>query len=57
MPDGKRKRRHSVNAARRRWYAQHRSRRFSRRFGWNDSPVATAPSGESLTARSFASAL
>lgn len=41
MPDGKRKRRFSQNRARRRWYAEHRSRRFSRRFGWgvlNESP-------------------
>jgi hypothetical protein len=42
MPDGKRKRRHSVNQARRRWYAQHRSRRFCRRFGWGDSSAANA---------------
>lgn len=34
MPDGKRKRRFSPNLARRRWYAVHRSFRFSRRFGW-----------------------
>jgi len=34
MPDGRRKRRFSTNAARRRWYALHRSRRFTRRFGW-----------------------
>jgi hypothetical protein len=40
MPDGKRKRRHSVNQARRRWYAQHRSRRFSRRFGWGETNSA-----------------
>jgi hypothetical protein len=33
MPDGKRKRRHDVNRARRQWYAQHRARRFLRRFG------------------------
>ena len=33
MPDGKRKRRHSPNPAKRRWYAQHRARRFIRRFG------------------------
>lgn len=35
MPDGSRKRRHSTNPARRRWYAQHRSQRFGRRFGWH----------------------
>jgi hypothetical protein len=34
MPDGTRKRRHSPNAARRRWYAVHRARRFSRRLGF-----------------------
>jgi hypothetical protein len=34
MPDGSRKRRFSQNFARRQWYAHHRSRRFSRRFGW-----------------------
>jgi len=33
MPDGRRKRRFSQNKARRSWYALHRSRRFSRRFG------------------------
>ena len=32
MPDGKRKRRHSTNPARRRWYANHRARRFARRI-------------------------
>ena len=32
MPDGNRKRRHSDNEAKRRWYAQHRARRFRRRF-------------------------
>jgi hypothetical protein len=52
MPDGKRKRRHSVNQARRQWYAQHRSRRFCRRFGWTNSPGSnSADSGR------FASAL
>jgi hypothetical protein len=35
MPDGKRKRRHSANAARRRWYAAYRAIRFCRRFGWS----------------------
>ncbi|MEM7454853.1 MAG: hypothetical protein AAF456_10935, partial [Planctomycetota bacterium] len=34
MPDGKRRRRHSENPARRRWYAQHRARRFATRL-WN----------------------
>jgi len=38
MPDGRRKRRFSPNVARRRWYAEHRSRRFSQRCwsspGW-----------------------
>jgi len=33
MPDGKRKRRHSPNRAKRAWYARHRARRFQRRFG------------------------
>ncbi len=33
MPDGKRKRRHSENTAKRQWYALHRARRFRRRFG------------------------
>jgi hypothetical protein len=32
-PDGKRRRRHSANPNRRRWYAFHRSLRFRRRFG------------------------
>ncbi len=50
MPDGKRKRRHSVNQARRQWYAQHRSRRFSRRFGWGE---VISPS---VIAKTYASA-
>jgi hypothetical protein len=33
MPDGKRKRRHSPQKARRDWYARYRSLRFQRRFG------------------------
>ena len=33
MPDGKRKRRFSTNAAKRQWYARWRSLRFARRFG------------------------
>ena len=33
MPDGKRKRRHSSNPCKRQWYAEHRSRRFRKRFG------------------------
>jgi len=33
MPDGKRKRRHSPNQCKRQWYAEHRSRRFCKRFG------------------------
>jgi hypothetical protein len=33
MPDGNRRRRHSDNQAKRRWYAQHRARRFRKRFG------------------------
>ena len=33
MPDGKRLRRHSINKAKRQWYARHRAIRFSRRFG------------------------
>jgi len=37
MPDGSRRRRFSSNYARRRWYAEHRSRRFCRRFGWRSS--------------------
>lgn len=32
MPDGNRRRRHSDNQAKRRWYAQHRARRFRKRF-------------------------
>ncbi len=34
MPDGQRRRRHSANAARRKWYAAFRAQRFARRFGW-----------------------
>jgi hypothetical protein len=33
MPDGSRKRRFSSNPAKRHWYAEHRTRRFNRRFG------------------------
>lgn len=33
MPDGKRKRRQSPLAAKRRWYANYRAARFQRRFG------------------------
>jgi hypothetical protein len=43
MPDGSRKRRFSQNFARRNWYAQHRSRRFSRRFGWSAPRFAAVP--------------
>jgi hypothetical protein len=32
MPDGRRKRRHSANCAKKQWYAHHRAIRFSRRF-------------------------
>jgi hypothetical protein len=32
MPDGKRKRRHSSDRAKRAWYARYRSLRFARRF-------------------------
>jgi hypothetical protein len=42
MPDGRRKRRFSPNEARRRWYADHRSRRFCRRFGWTNATAALA---------------
>lgn len=33
MPDGKRKRRHSQDRAKRGWYAASRAIRFARRFG------------------------
>ncbi|GAA5506068.1 hypothetical protein Rcae01_01518 [Novipirellula caenicola] len=33
MPDGKRKRRHSQNRAKRAWYAYYRALRFNHRFG------------------------
>lgn len=57
MPDGSRKRRHSPNAARSRWYAQHRSVRFRRRFGLDQKTgpkteitvTATIQSGASTT--------
>ncbi len=39
MPDGSRKRRHSPNAARSRWYALHRATRFRRRFGIDQKAV------------------
>ena len=50
MPDGRRKRRFSANLARRRWYAEHRSRRFCRRFGWN-SPTWSVNSRLHVPAR------
>jgi hypothetical protein len=40
MPDGSRRRRQSLDMAKRRWYAQHRSRRFARRFGFGEPPKA-----------------
>jgi hypothetical protein len=43
MPDGNRKRRHSLDAAKRRWYAFHRSRRFRRRF-WQLASKSERPS-------------
>jgi hypothetical protein len=39
LPDGKRRRRHSANQNRRRWYAYYRSIRFRRRFGFGDVEV------------------
>ena len=39
MPDGTRKRRFSLNPARRRWYATHRAARFFRRFGLTTAAV------------------
>ena len=35
MPDGKRKRRHSKNKAKREWYALHRQKRFAKRSAGN----------------------
>jgi hypothetical protein len=52
MPDGSRKRRHSTNPARRRWYAQHRSTRFCRRFGWQ-GPSWTPSSRVSFVTRAL----
>jgi hypothetical protein len=49
MPDGKRKRRHSLNAAKRRWYAIHRSRRFRRRFGFGDHHSSTIKVNTAIT--------
>ncbi len=45
MPDGKRKRRHSGNTAKRQWYAVHRSSRFCRRFGWLGPATSLSRSG------------
>ena len=45
MPDGKRKRRHSGNLAKRRWYALHRARRFRRRFWLHPEHAGLAYSG------------
>jgi hypothetical protein len=44
MPDGKRKRRHSQDQAKRRWYALHRARRFRRRF-WLGLPKSENENG------------
>ena len=38
MPDGRRKRRHGPNKAKRDWYARHRASRFRRRFGLTFTP-------------------
>jgi hypothetical protein len=46
MPDGKRKRRHSQDQAKRRWYALHRARRFCRRF-WLGLPKSESESTSS----------
>jgi hypothetical protein len=35
--DGKRKRRHSGERAKRQWYAKHRMLRFAKHFGFGDS--------------------
>lgn len=43
MPDGSRKRRHSDNLAKRRWYAWHRARRFRRRFWVHPEHSAPPP--------------
>ena len=56
MPDGSRKRRHSTNLARRRWYAQHRSQRFGRRFGFC-SPVWPLTRRAPLSSRMLETAL
>jgi len=56
MPDGSRKRRHSTNPARRRWYAQHRSQRFCRRFGWQ-SPAWSSSSRVGFLTRALETAL
>jgi hypothetical protein len=42
MPDGNRRRRHSANQAKRRWYAEHRARRFRRRF-WSGNSRTQQP--------------
>ena len=51
MPDGKRKRRFSINEAKRRWYAQWRSLRFFRRFGAVPMPI---PSLSSMSSAAMA---
>jgi hypothetical protein len=43
MADGRRRRRHSEDQAKRRWYAIHRARRFRRRF-WLLGSHANRPS-------------
>lgn len=49
MPDGKRKRRHSIDRAKRRWYAFHRSSRFVRRFGLGEPDAGLTRSPSTLT--------
>ena len=43
MADGRRKRRHSQDQAKRRWYARHRARRF-RRWFWLMGSESDRPS-------------
>jgi hypothetical protein len=43
MPDGRRKRRHGPNQAKRQWYARHRAARFRRKFGLSPDPAADRP--------------
>ncbi|MBU6172627.1 MAG: hypothetical protein KGQ60_02425 [Planctomycetes bacterium] len=50
MPDGKRRRRHSKNQSRRRYYAKHRAIRFANRF-WNPCDITKVEMATAILAK------